>query len=232
MAEKLRSPKYPIMSLSIAIEKLKNLYDREKTASVNTDVAVKAWDYSGLSGPALQTISTLTQFGLIERAGTQRIKISQLGLDILLPKTPDDKLRAIQTASSEPVIFRELMNEYPKDLPSDDTLIATLVRRSAPYTENSAKKVIKAFKETREMLNQPEMMTFKDREKKATNSLMGFFPPSPPKIKEKENDFAISIPLKGRVSTLIFPNGEPTIDDLDVIKEFMDFYKKVISKKN
>jgi hypothetical protein len=106
MAEKTRSPKYPIMGLSSAIEKLKSLYEREKMASTNTDVAVKAWGYIGLSGPALQTISTLTQFGLIERAGTQRIKISELGMGILLPKAPDERLQAIQTAASQPTVFR------------------------------------------------------------------------------------------------------------------------------
>jgi hypothetical protein len=248
MAEKVRSPKYPIMGLASAIEKLRNLYDREKTASVNTDVAVKAWGYSGLSGPALQTISTLTQFGLIERAGKQKIKISELGLDILLPKTPDDKLRAIHTASSRPAIFRELMSEYLKDLPSEETLKAYLMRRSAPYIEESAKKIIKAFKETQDQLNLPEMKGFKEKEEKANekeekaaanlfNLAMGLGspPPVPPLSssppKTKESDFAISIPLKGRVATLIFPNGEPTIKDLDTIKEFMDFYKKIISEE-
>ncbi len=231
MAEKKkyqRSPNYPSMGLSTAIEKLKSLYEREKTAPVVNDVAVKAWGYNSVSGPALQTIASVAQFGLIERAGKQKIKITELGLDILLPKSIDDRARAIQEAANRPTIFRELINQYPTDLPSDDTLKAYLLRRPVPYTEESSKKLIKSFRETRELVKLPEVKSVENKELE-----FPIFSPStpvipkPPLQKPKEGDFVLNIPLKGRIATLIIPSGEPTIKDLDTIKDFMDFYKKV-----
>jgi len=213
------------MGLTSAVEKLQSLYDREKTASVNNDVAVKAWGYNSLSGPALQTISTLTQFGLIEKTGTKKIKISELGLDILLPKTPGDKTRAIQTAASQPTIFRELINEYPKDLPSDETLKATLVRRSVPYIEEAATKIIKSFKETRELLNLPEMELVENIGEKLPSG-KELPPPKPPLIMPKE-DFVLSLALlNGKNATLTISGGMPNQTDIGFIKKFLAIYEE------
>lgn len=147
-----RSPNYPSMGLNSAIGRLRDLYDRDGRAAVDNDVAVKALGYGSVSGAAQQTISTLTQFGLIERAGKQKIKISDLGLDILMPKSPDDRKRALKESAGCPAIFHELEEEYPTGLPSDEALIANLIRRETPFKRESAARLIKSFRETQELI--------------------------------------------------------------------------------
>lgn len=213
-----RSPKYPIFGLETAIERLIKLYERERTAPVLRDIAVKAWGYKGKSGSSLQTIATLIQYGLIERIGGQKVKITELGLDILLPKSSGDKTQAIQTAANSPMIFRELLNQYPESLPSDDTITAHLVRRNVPYTEESAKKLIKSLKKTIAFAGMPEkgIETAPMRRKE---------PPSP-----QAGDYVLLIPLPGRKATLTIADGAPTNKDIGFIRKFLDFYEETLQK--
>lgn len=223
---KIRSPKYPILGLKTAIERVGSLYQRERTASVPRDIAAKAWGYSMLSGPALQTISTLTQYGLIERASGQKVKISELGLDILIPKAPEDKAKSIQTASRNPVIFRELMSQYPKELPSDDTLKAYLIRRSTPYTEDSAKKLIKALRETLDFINLPESRVeeiAEEQNEDVAGKTAKLFEQQKRPSKPQKSDSVCSIPLPSGKATLTI-YGELNLEDITFIKGFLDLY--------
>jgi hypothetical protein len=227
MAGKIRSPKYPIVGLKSAIDKLAALYDHIKTSTADNDVAAKAWGYGGqkICGPALQMISTLTQFGLIDRASAGKIKISDSGLDILLPHTVYDKTAAIQTAASRPMIFRELMNQYPEDLPSDDIIKAYLLRRKpSPYTEDAATKIIKSFKETRELMKLPETEENLPPDKET--------PPPKPPLKTPKSDSNLALSYTGKNITLTVSEDGPSREEIDFIKNLLVIYEQKLSTKN
>jgi len=155
MAKKgTRSPKYPIFGVEMAIERLETFYKVEGKATVPKDVAVKAWGYTTTSGPALQTVSTMIQYGLLDKIGGKNLKITERGMDIIHPQNKPDKDKAIQEASQNPPIFAEILKHFGKDLPSDDTLKAYLVRRTPTgYTETATKTVIKSFRDTLDFTN-------------------------------------------------------------------------------
>ena len=83
MAKRLRSPKHPVIGLKEAIERLKAFYDKEGRATVPRDAAVKVWGYTTTSGPALQIVATLIQYGLLDRIGGKNVKISELGTSVV-----------------------------------------------------------------------------------------------------------------------------------------------------
>lgn len=235
MAKKrIRSPKYPIFGLKTAIERIAAFYERERTASVPRDLAVKAWQYSKTSGIALQTVSTLTQYGLLERTGEKNVKVSEIGLDILVPKNQKAKNNAIQTAANRPKIFRELKKEYPEDLPSDDSLRAYLIRRQPPYNEDSANKIIKSFKETLEFAKIKSMGYNEYTEEKGPENTLEELNNMDRQAVIAQNSpiggIQWTFPISGKIATLIFQDS-PTQQDLELVKKYLDVYKEGISSK-
>ena len=91
---KQRSPNYPGVSLDDAVQYIRQLYAKERKGAVPVAIVAKALGYempSGkLSGNALTKIAALRQYGLVEKTGVGKLRISDLGLDFVL-RGPDDK---------------------------------------------------------------------------------------------------------------------------------------------
>ncbi len=238
MAKKRRSPRYPIIGLKDAIERLRALYEREGKAKVMREVAVKAWGYTAISGPASQLISTLSQYGLIDKIGGKSIKIAELGLDILLPTSPQVREEAMKRCALRPSIFTELLAQYPDGLPSDDALRAVLIRRKPPYYEDSARKIITALRETLDFSNlgqngyvgiDNETITENDTGSEAmiqqeTSSISVSAPPKP------LSGTTWSFPITGRTATLNIPGADPKQEEIDLIINILNAYKPSLEK--
>jgi hypothetical protein len=147
MAGKVRSPNYPGLTLSEAIQRLREFYDKEKTAHTTPEVAVKAWGYGGLNGASARVLGAVRQYGLLQDVGKD-VKVSERGLAILLDPPASQEYRdALAAAAREPVIFAEILAEYPDSLPSEQGLIAYLVRRRG-FTEDGARKLNTVLRDT------------------------------------------------------------------------------------
>lgn len=215
-----RSPKYPIFGLKTAIEKLGAFYDMEGKATVPRDIALKAWGYTAISGPALQTISTLIQYGLLDRIGGKNVKISELGLSIVWPKNTFEKDEATQKAAKNPPIFNELLERFTDDIPSDDTLKAYLLRREpTSFNENAANIAIKSFKETLEFTS-----LIPEEEGEKEDIAIRELPKSP--FLAPKSDFVLSFALlSGKNATLAISGGAPSRADIDFIKALLGIYE-------
>jgi hypothetical protein len=147
MAGKVRSPNYPGLTLSESISRLREFYDREKTAHTAPEVAVKAWGYGGLNGASARVLGALRQYGLLQDVGKD-VKVSERGLAILLDPASSAEYRdALAAAAREPAIFAEILQEYPESLPSEQGLVAYLVRRRG-FTEEGARKLNAVLRDT------------------------------------------------------------------------------------
>ena len=145
--KKGRSPSYPGISLAVAVERAKALYERERQHETPLSTAMGHWGFTKRSGPGLSTAAALRKFGLLEYIGhgeDQRVKLTNLALDILLDPDPQG---AIQRAALSPTIHRELFAEYGADLPSDATLRYNLIRKRG-FTEVGADEFIPQWKRT------------------------------------------------------------------------------------
>ena len=142
---RMKSPNYPAIGLSQAIESARLLWDKEKRTPVTPDVAVKAMGYTSLNGATLTRLSALKKYGLLEADG-KRVRISQLAMRILHTQDgSEDRQRAIDEAGFKPELFRELSASHADA--SDAALRSHLVVERG-FSEAGAKNFIAAFRDT------------------------------------------------------------------------------------
>lgn len=141
-----RSPVYPVIGLEEAISKVKELYNNEGKNPVARDVAVKSMGYKSISGRALQILSSLWQYKLIDRSKGM-VKISDDAFAIIeAPANTPDKNEAIARVALAPTVFQEIKAQYPDSLPSDENIGWFLKKKE--FGSLAAKIIIQCFKET------------------------------------------------------------------------------------
>ena len=143
---RIRSPNYPAIGLPEAIAKVKVVHEKEQHLAAPKVVIAKHLGYKGLNGSALKTLSALAKYGLIEEVASDKIKVSDLAISILHPRSQDEKTLAIKDAASRPVLFVEIASEWPNGTPSDDNLKAYLIRKA--FAVDAVDRVIKSYRET------------------------------------------------------------------------------------
>lgn len=153
---RIRSPNYPALSLPEAIARIAPVYERERQHPMSRDVALKGLGYSGANGAALGTLSAVTKYGLLDKAGDM-YKVSARTLAILHPSTPDEKTQALRQAAFAPTLFAELAEQFPGGQVSDDNLRSYLMRRD--FSSGALAAVISAFRETMQMVSSGEEKT-------------------------------------------------------------------------
>lgn len=124
---KSRSKRYPSMSLEQAIERVGKAYDADRQNTIDRETMAQHIGYSGISGASDQAIGTLTQYGLVERAGRGEMRVSTIALDILHPAPGQDSGEALKIAAFHPSVFQELLEKFP-DRPSESGLKSYLKR--------------------------------------------------------------------------------------------------------
>lgn len=234
---KSRSPSYPIIGLQEAVTKIEDLYDREGMNYVHKELAVKGWGYKSLHGIALQLLSSLYQYGLIER-NIGQIKLSQDAFAILkAPENSVEKQKAIQRCARAPTIFKEILTEYSGKLPSDENLKWWL--RKKKFSESSASTIIECLKETKSFAKLGKKEYNEGGEQKTDDEYIkkdNETPPTEIDIPGTENNVGeavrYSFPYRGKAATLIFPGGEPLQEELGRIISILEACKPSLRIKN
>lgn len=143
---RIRSPNYPSISLTDAIGRVGQLFERERQHWATKEVAIKGMGYGSINGASLSAISAAEKYGLVERDKKNNYRVTPRAIAILHPHSQDEKLDALADAIRAPALFSELLKEFEFPLPSDDNLRAYLVRRG--FSEVSLPSVIQAFRDT------------------------------------------------------------------------------------
>ena len=142
-----RSPNYPGMSLKAALEKADTIYDQEKRSFANPSVIRAHMGYPTPTGAAGRAISALKQYSLLEEKNGQ-YRVSERAYAILqLSKDSADRKAALQEAMLSPAIFREILEHYDGNLPSDVNLRDYLIK-SKSFNPASVAHFIEIFRET------------------------------------------------------------------------------------
>jgi hypothetical protein len=164
--KKHRSPAYPFISLSKAIERAKTFYDANKRHSAHVSAAIKTWGFADKSSGGQQTIGALKHYGLlVDESGSgddRKVKLTALAFRILLDLVPDspERATAIREAALTPKLFNELFQKWGVDLPGDDT-IGTYLLRDKEFNSDAISIVIRVYKDTLEFakLGEPDTMS-------------------------------------------------------------------------
>lgn len=145
-----RSPNYPAVGLSEALDMVAKLHAAERRTPVPYELAAKAIGYQSLSGPARVKVSTLRKYGLVDEAGG-KVRVSDLAMQILYPRSEQQKQAGLEQAAYKPELYRDLA---PLADGSDANLVNHLVQMG--FTDQGARQALVAFRETMSLVGAAE----------------------------------------------------------------------------
>ncbi len=157
-AKRFRSPPYPQIVLSKAIERARDLYDQVHRHAASVPVVAGAWGIKETTGTLWTTAASLLQYGLLidEGSGDKRkFQLTDAAFRILLDPDPASEKRriALQKAAISPKIHAELWEKFKDAAQVSDALLKgylTLDRRDegkAPYSDTAADEVIRVYRD-------------------------------------------------------------------------------------
>lgn len=148
---RVRSPRCPSISLEEALAKADSFYEKEGRHAVATDVAAQAIGYKDAgSGRARSMLATLAYYGLTERQ-QRKIAISESYEKYKF--SPDEKIKFehIDYWLKSPTIFKDLIEKYGDNLPSDAALKYELIEMG--FKPEGADDALSVFKASLEFVN-------------------------------------------------------------------------------
>lgn len=144
-----RSPSYPGIALSTAIQRAQILYEHAQQHPMPLAAITGRWGYKApTTGPASVTYAALKKYGLLEDegSGAERMgRLTDLAVEILHPNP--NQQDAIRRAALMPPIHREWWEKYGSNMPPDDSLRWEYVVKG-PFTENGFKDFLRVFRDT------------------------------------------------------------------------------------
>ena len=226
-----RSPNYPAVGLGEALDMVAKLHAAEHRTPVSYELAAKALGYRALSGPARVRMSALRKYGLVDEA-TGKVRVSDLAMQILYPRSDEQKMAAIAQAASKPELFRQLA---PLADGSDANLSNQLVQMG--FTAQGARQALVAFRETTSLVggadraydgSESEDQPVLDQ---SAATVTAPFPPRSLLARQEPAraaaDYTWPLPKGVRVE-LRFAGGPFTKDGLRVLREYLKIVEQTI----
>jgi hypothetical protein len=151
-----RSPAYPFVSLSEALEKAEAVFRQDKRAWTTPEAILSHLDFSAGSGKARRIISAMRQFGLLdEEAGKYRISEGAFKIINLSADSPE-RWNLIRLAALNPPIIGRTLEIFEGELPSDATLKDHLITEEN-FNPDSVDVFIRALRETLDFAKIPSV---------------------------------------------------------------------------
>lgn len=153
MARK-RSPNYPALSLSEAVQRIKDVHKAQQTTPEPRDVVLQHMGYAGPSGRSLKSLSALIKYGLLEDAGANELRVSKRAMAILFPdpEEPKSRSQALLDAAHAPSLFAAIFDKWKATRPSEPSLKSFLAQRD--FNTNSIEQVAQAFYDTFDLVHE------------------------------------------------------------------------------
>ncbi len=151
-ATRSKSPSYPNYSLRKALQFAATVYDADRRNPIDRSVLAKHMGYTSLSGAADKSLSTMLQYGLVEKVAKGEVRMTQLAVDIMYPDKPADRAKALLQAAFSPTLFRDLKERFPDDRFSEDALRSYLMRQG--FLDRAIGPVNSAYSDTVAFLQQ------------------------------------------------------------------------------
>lgn len=121
-----RSPNYPSLTFTEALECARKIWDKDRRHPVTKDVAAVHMGYSKASGATIPIMASLRRYGLMEPSGKE-LRITEDAQFIFLHEEDnDDRAEKIRQLAMKPVLFGDVIKRFGVPLPSDATLRAKL----------------------------------------------------------------------------------------------------------
>jgi hypothetical protein len=145
---RMRSPNYPGIPLKHAVDLTDKIFRADRTNAIDREVAAEHMGYSGLTGRTLKLLGALSQFGLLEKVGKGKVRVSPIAVSILHGIDDDEKHKALLTAATSPALFKRIRDAF--DQPSEKTITSFLMKEG--FTDAAVGPVLKSYAETNSFL--------------------------------------------------------------------------------
>ena len=148
MAVKLiRSPRYPVIGLPEAIERVRAVYRADNRNKIPKPLVAEHMGYQGLNGKSLGIISAVTKYGLLE-GGIDSMWVTPLAVDII-EREPDDpeRAQAIREAARKVDLYNDIDEQFPGK--ASDAAIRSFLITKRNFLPDSAERLIRSYRETR-----------------------------------------------------------------------------------
>ena len=143
-----RGADHPSDNLESAVEMLTRVYEAIRSGVADRENLAVALGYNGISGTSARKVATLSHFGFLERAGSGSYRISDLGRQLLHPKTPQERQRALVEAVTRPKLYGRLVEAFRDHaLPG---MLPNMLVREYRVSPPSSVQAVKTFRESLE----------------------------------------------------------------------------------
>lgn len=147
---KERSPSFPFIGLSKALERARAVYAHAKRHEARLSDLAAAWGMGIKSSGTIQTVAALGAYGLLEDQGSgdaRKFKVTELALKALEDQRPGAREAALAEAALKPKLISEYVEKWKDGRPADGICISEL-RFERSFTEDGAKAFLKVFDDT------------------------------------------------------------------------------------
>jgi hypothetical protein len=248
---RFRSPPYPYIPLSKAIERIGSFYQKALHHAVPITVAASAWEYGPKSSGLFATMAALKQFGFMTDDGSgdkRRFKLTDPAIRIVRDPDPrsEKRMAAIRAAALAPKIHSELWEQYGVAGASGAMDVAvksylTLDRAddgAAAYSNAAADELISQYRQTATFagllessdvspvdLGSEDTGNLKDNGKtKVEQSLSGQHQNPPPPPPTELNDIKVEF-FGGKVRI----NALMNLEGLEALEKKIAAFKMILS---
>ena len=150
-----RSPKYPYIDLRVAEERAARIFEKVRNHAQPRPVIAQAVGMAEKSSATQQTFGALSQYGLLENASGNTVRLSSAAQELCGPFTPESKKLDIREglALNSP-IFREIAEKFGDTLEIADELVlyhltsGRATEGKAPFTEKGARDALRIYRST------------------------------------------------------------------------------------
>lgn len=145
--KKDRSPSFPFITITKAIERTQQLFDQAKRHEMRMSDAATAMNYGAKSSGVIQTLAALIAYGLVEDSGSgdgRKFKVSDLGFKLLADQRPGAREAAVAEAAVKPKLIAEYALAWRDGRPGDAICLSEL-HIDRGFTEDGAKTFLRVF---------------------------------------------------------------------------------------
>lgn len=152
-----RSPNYPSIPLSKAIDLANELYGQDKMSYVNLINLGYAHMNLSPTSNSQRIISTMLDYGILEDQGegsAKEIRITELGRNIILDtrQESDERTQNLRIAVLKSPLMRKIWNNWHRNLPAQDSIKYTL-RTKMDFTERASDRLCNVIKQNYSFAN-------------------------------------------------------------------------------
>jgi hypothetical protein len=194
---RLRSPNFPAIPLAQALSFTEKIFSSDRTNAIQKVDAAKHMGYSGLTGRTLKLLGALSQYGLLEKVGKGKVRVSKTFVTIRHGLTEAERREALALAGRSPPLFQRIRNAFDEE-PSERSITSFLMQEG--FTDSAIGPVLRSYRETNLFLAQegvtesygddagegPESESFEEQEERpmpevrTAERTTRFIPPPPP----------------------------------------------------